>query len=34
MIFRPQGLLPSRKRRAEMTEGEGGMGHMGGAVPE
>jgi branched-chain amino acid transport system permease protein len=33
MIFRPQGLLPSRQRRAEMTEGGGGMGHLGGEVP-
>ncbi len=26
MIFRPQGLLPSRRRRAEMTEGSAGGG--------
>jgi branched-chain amino acid transport system permease protein len=30
MIFRPQGLLPSGRRRAEMAEGQGGMGSMGG----
>ena len=30
MIFRPEGLLPSRQRRAEMAEGQGGMGSMGG----
>jgi branched-chain amino acid transport system permease protein len=29
MAFRPQGLLPSGRRRAEMTEGQGGMGSMG-----
>ncbi|MBV8979737.1 MAG: branched-chain amino acid ABC transporter permease [Acidimicrobiia bacterium] len=29
MIFRPQGLLPSRQRAEEMTEGQGGMGSMG-----
>jgi len=32
MIFRPEGLLPSRKRKAEMAEGQGGMGSLGGAV--
>jgi branched-chain amino acid transport system permease protein len=32
MIFRPQGLLPSRQRRAEMSAGQGGMGHLGGEV--
>jgi branched-chain amino acid transport system permease protein len=32
MIFRPEGLLPSRKRRAEMAAGQGGMGKLGGAV--
>jgi branched-chain amino acid transport system permease protein len=31
MIFRPEGLIPSRKRRAEMAEGEGGMGKLGAA---
>lgn len=34
MIFRPQGLLPSRQRRAEMAEGQGGLGKLGGEVPE
>ncbi|MBV8161104.1 MAG: branched-chain amino acid ABC transporter permease [Acidimicrobiia bacterium] len=29
MIFRPQGLLPSRQRAEEMSEGQGGMGAMG-----
>ena len=33
MIFRPQGLLPSRQRRAEMTSGQGGMGKLGAEVP-
>jgi branched-chain amino acid transport system permease protein len=33
MIFRPQGLLPSRQRRAEMVEGEGGMGRLGAETP-
>jgi branched-chain amino acid transport system permease protein len=32
MIFRPEGLLPSRKRRAELAEGQGGMGSLGGTV--
>lgn len=32
MIFRPEGLLPSRKRRAELAEGQGGMGALGGTV--
>jgi branched-chain amino acid transport system permease protein len=32
MIFRPEGLLPSRQRRAEMAEGQGGMGSMGAEV--
>jgi branched-chain amino acid transport system permease protein len=32
MIFRPEGLLPSRQRRAEMAEGQGGMGAMGAEV--
>ena len=31
MILRPEGLLPSRQRKAELEEGEGGMGSMGGA---
>jgi branched-chain amino acid transport system permease protein len=30
MIFRPEGLLPSRQRRAELAEGSGGMGSLGG----
>ena len=29
MIFRPQGLLPSRQRAEEMSAGQGGMGSMG-----
>ncbi|HEX3425139.1 MAG TPA: branched-chain amino acid ABC transporter permease [Acidimicrobiales bacterium] len=33
MIFRPQGLLPSRARRDELAEGQGGMGSLGGEVP-
>jgi branched-chain amino acid transport system permease protein len=32
MIIRPEGLLPSRRRRAELSEGTGGMGTMGGEV--
>jgi branched-chain amino acid transport system permease protein len=32
MIFRPEGLLPSRKRRAELSSGQGGMGSMGAEV--
>ncbi|MHB1614636.1 MAG: branched-chain amino acid ABC transporter permease [Actinomycetes bacterium] len=32
MIFRPQGLLPSRRRGAELAEGTGGMGHLGAEV--
>ncbi|MWA07446.1 branched-chain amino acid ABC transporter permease [Actinomadura sp. LD22] len=32
MIFRPEGLIPSRQRKAEMAEGGGGMGHMGAEV--
>jgi len=32
MVFRPEGLLPSRRRRAELTEGTGGMGSLGGEV--
>jgi branched-chain amino acid transport system permease protein len=34
MIFRPEGLLPSRQRQAEMAEGQGGMGRMGAEVTE
>jgi len=30
MIVRPEGLLPSRQRRAELAEGTGGMGSLGG----
>lgn len=33
MIFRPEGLLPSRRRKAEFAEGSGGMGAMGAEVP-
>ncbi|GII86313.1 branched-chain amino acid ABC transporter permease [Sphaerisporangium siamense] len=33
MIFRPEGLLPSRRRKAELAEGTGGMGSMGAEVP-
>jgi branched-chain amino acid transport system permease protein len=29
MIFRPEGLLPSRQRRAELKEGQGGLGKLG-----
>ncbi|GAA0323143.1 branched-chain amino acid ABC transporter permease [Actinoallomurus spadix] len=32
MIFRPEGLLPSRRRKAELAEGEGGMGGLGAEV--
>ncbi len=32
MIVRPQGLWPSRIRAAELKEGEGGMGQLGGEV--
>ena len=32
MIFRPEGIWPSRQRKAEMREGTGGMGSMGGEV--
>jgi branched-chain amino acid transport system permease protein len=32
MIFRPEGLWPSRQRKAEMREGTGGMGSMGAEV--
>ena len=34
MAFRPQGLLPSGRRRAEMTSGQGGMGTMGGVAAD
>jgi branched-chain amino acid transport system permease protein len=33
MALRPQGLLPSRLRSAEMKEGTGGMGGLGAEVP-
>jgi branched-chain amino acid transport system permease protein len=32
MALRPQGLLPSRRRKAELQEGTGGMGSMGAEV--
>jgi branched-chain amino acid transport system permease protein len=32
MIFRPEGLLPSRRRKAELAEGTGGMGSLGAEV--
>lgn len=32
MALRPEGLLPSRRRRAELAEGTGGMGSMGAEV--
>ena len=32
MVFRPQGLLPSRQRRAELQEGTGTMGSLGAEV--
>ncbi|MGH3663956.1 MAG: branched-chain amino acid ABC transporter permease [Micromonosporaceae bacterium] len=32
MAFRPEGLLPSRRRKAELTEGTGGMGALGAEV--
>ncbi|GAA1592216.1 branched-chain amino acid ABC transporter permease [Actinomadura kijaniata] len=32
MIFRPEGLWPSRQRKAELAEGTGGMGSMGAEV--
>ena len=32
MILRPQGLWPSRIRAAELAEGEGGIGRLGGEV--
>ncbi|MEU7985374.1 branched-chain amino acid ABC transporter permease [Streptosporangium canum] len=33
MVFRPEGLLPSRQRKAELKEGAGGMGTLGAEVP-
>jgi branched-chain amino acid transport system permease protein len=32
MSLRPEGLLPSRRRKAELAEGTGGMGSMGAEV--
>lgn len=32
MIFRPEGLLPSRQRKTELAEGTGTMGSLGGEV--
>jgi branched-chain amino acid transport system permease protein len=32
MIFRPQGIWPSKVRAAELSEGEGGIGRLGGEV--
>ena len=32
MIFRPEGLLPNRQRKAELAEGTGGMGTLGAEV--
>jgi branched-chain amino acid transport system permease protein len=32
MIVRPEGLIPSRRRRAELAEGTGGLGTLGGEV--
>ena len=32
MVFRPEGLLPSRRRKAELAEGTGGMGSLGAEV--
>jgi branched-chain amino acid transport system permease protein len=32
MVFRPEGILPSRQRKAELAEGTGGMGSLGGEV--
>jgi branched-chain amino acid transport system permease protein len=32
MALRPEGLLPSRQRKAELREGTGGMGALGAEV--
>jgi branched-chain amino acid transport system permease protein len=32
MILRPEGILPSGRRKAELAEGTGGMGSLGGEV--
>jgi len=34
MIWRPEGLIPSRRRKAELQEGGGGSGHLGAEVAE
>ncbi|GAA3211740.1 branched-chain amino acid ABC transporter permease [Actinocorallia longicatena] len=34
MIWRPEGLIPSRQRKAELAEGGGGSGHLGAEVAE
>lgn len=34
MALRPEGILPSRRRRAELREGTGGMGSLGAEVPD
>jgi len=31
-VLRPEGLLPSRRRKAEFAEGGGGMGSLGAEV--
>jgi len=32
MALRPEGILPSRQRKAELREGTGGLGSLGGEV--
>jgi len=32
MALRPEGILPSRQRKAELREGTGGMGSLGAEV--
>jgi branched-chain amino acid transport system permease protein len=32
MVLRPEGILPSRRRKAELAEGGGGSGHLGAEV--
>jgi branched-chain amino acid transport system permease protein len=32
MTLRPEGLIPSRRRKAELAEGTGGMGSLGAEV--
>ncbi|GAA0960693.1 ABC transporter permease subunit [Actinocorallia libanotica] len=34
MIWRPEGLIPSRRRKAELKDGGGGSGHLGAEVAE